>query len=266
MKTKFKVRIVALTAALLMLLSAFCSFGIVAAHAGEVSDEDNKNYVFPETTPDGELNTDSSYTSLYYFSNYIESEEYYNNGFIGQYIKQNPYLESSEMHYWGYPVTTRGFWNEMEEYYRGGGNAIENALIIFEVRGEIDWKLGIYNGTEEQSEIDGRYEKSIYYPLMKEMFSNWKSLGCKIAFICATDEVWFENNYDEFLDYVDIHINIDAMTTFAYSTAKDILEQDYRNSTIVFDGIMSQDWFFKDLFAPYLAFWSGWMAGSLLSL
>ena len=74
MKTKFKVRIVALTAALLMLLSAFCSFGILSARAGEVSDSENANYVFPEPTPEDERNPDSSYTSLYYFSDYSESE------------------------------------------------------------------------------------------------------------------------------------------------------------------------------------------------
>lgn len=253
MKTKFKVRIVALTAALLMLLSAFCSFGIVAAHAGEVSDEDNKNYVFPEPTPDGELNTDSGLTSLYYFTNYSESKFPIYDDYISSLIEQNPYIEFSEFNEWSYLNSTEGFWKEMEEYYYGRGKTIENALIIFEVRGEIDWKLGIYNGTEEQSEIDGRYEKSIYYPLMKEMFSNWKSLGCKIAFICETDEVWFENNYDEFLDYVDIHINLDILTSFAYSVADIILSQNFLGSVLVLDSHLSS-WFKEDYLIPYLAF------------
>ena len=141
----------------------------------------------------------------------------------------------------------------MKEYYDWGGDTISNALIIFEVREKLDWKLGVYNGTEEQSEIDNRYENS-NYSLMKTMFSHWKENSCKIAFICETDEVWFENNYDEFLDYVDIHINLDNLTSFAYSTAKEIMSRPHENATVILDNVMSQDWFFVDLFAPYLAF------------
>ena len=252
MKTNFKLKAVALISALLMLLSAFCSFGILSARAGEVSDEENANYVFPEPTPDDELNPDSSYTSLYYFSNYFDSQISIYGDILSSLINQSPYLESSEMHYWGYPNTTRGFWEEMGEYYYGGGDTISNALIIFEVRGELDWKLGVYNGTEEQAEIDYRYENS-KYPLMKTMFSKWKENSCKIAFICETDEVWFENNYDEFLDYVDIHINLDMLTSFAYSVADEILSRPYEDATVVFDSVMSQDWFIDDYFLPYLA-------------
>lgn len=37
--------------------------------------------------------------------------------------------------------------------------------------------------------------------------------GCKIMFICGTDETKFVYE-NEFLEYVDIHINTDTLTTF----------------------------------------------------
>lgn len=40
--------------------------------------------------------------------------------------------------------------------------------------------------------------------------------GCKIMFICGTDETKFVYE-NEFLEYVDIHINTDTLTTFLES-------------------------------------------------
>ncbi len=262
MKTKFKVRIVALTAALLMLLSAFCSFGIVAAHASYVSDEEMADYVFPELTPDEELNLDTNFTSLYYFSDYSESEEYYNNGFIGQYIRQNPYLESSEMHYWGYPNTILGFWDEMNSYYFSEGYLIENALIIFEVRNSNELQF-----VENETQIPDYWNTKFGY--MEQLFSTWKNQGCKIAFIDGLDEIRYElTGFNEFLQYVDIHINIDHVTTYGYSIVDELTNSFTElldRQIVIFDDALPEKWsiyqllvtYFVMMADPYLTIYEG---------
>lgn len=48
---------------------------------------------------------------------------------------------------------------------------------------------------------------------LSDIFEMWDGMGCKIMFLCGTDEnLFFQHN--DFLQFVDIHINIDMLTQF----------------------------------------------------
>ncbi len=54
---------------------------------------------------------------------------------------------------------------------------------------------------------------TVFFNLLSSLFYEMKSNGCKIMFVCGTEEALFENCTD-FLDYVDIHVNTDIFSMF----------------------------------------------------
>lgn len=228
MKTNFKLKAVALISALLMLLSAFCSFGILSARASYISEEDQQNYVFPESNWGNVFNADENLTSFYYFSDHAYSSTAYYSGYIMQCINANPYIENSELKYW-----SNSFWDEMKAYFDNyGGQNISNALIVFEARESFVYSYSMPNDPLPLYEDTN-------FGLMDRMFNTWQNNGCKIMFLDGLDEVCYKkNNFNEFLQYVDIHINLDLLTTFINTVFDGIAEKTQgvmNNIAVVFD-------------------------------
>lgn len=88
------------------------------------------------------------------------------------------------------------------EYYNRGDFFVSNSYVIFEMR----------NGFPTPAEKNGTKITDI----LSDVFSYMEYYGCKIMFICGTDETKFVYE-NEFLEYVDIHINTDTLTTFLES-------------------------------------------------
>lgn len=240
-KTKFLATLLALS---LFLLSLLGLGGVLTAHALSGPYED---YEFPGYDPGFTANPDENLTSLYYFSDYAGSRQYFNGGFVGEYLGENPNITDSALYCW-----ETDFWENFMLRYSNELCNIQNAIIIFEVRSSLPFEYGVFNGKEQEWE---KYEKfeGTEYEALKNVFSLWQDSGCKIMLINGTDEVWFETYGDEFLDFVDIHINIDLMTTFTYSTVCDMIENHgIYGAAIIFDSFSSQDWFFRGFFLPYV--------------
>ncbi|MCM1259903.1 MAG: hypothetical protein NC182_03075 [Prevotella sp.] len=169
--------------------------------------------------------SNDDYTSLYYYSNNLNSD----NDYLG-YIRQ-------EASYYG--ITQNNIHTFISDYetfeklllslYSTGITGISNAIIIF------DMSDGFYQGTI-----------SLYFTdLLCEIFSDMKENNCKIMFICGTEEIRFstpgdeydsEYNANRFLDYVDIHVNVDSFHPFYMSMIADIEDQTGgANFTIIFE-------------------------------
>lgn len=101
-------------------------------------------------------------------------------------------------------------------------------------------------------------------------FRNLKNDDCQILFICGTDETRLMNpdNEDDaknqFLQYVDFHVNTDMITTFLYNIFNRV-EEDIgvypTNVVYILDSFFAQGlnltvdfsgWFFTTYFVPYL--------------
>ncbi len=193
-------------------------------------------------------------TSLYYFSDYSGSEEYFDNGFLRDYINWNPYITDAHLYYSGnYNGDYIPFWEMIGMMMAYGDMDIENAFIIFEVRGSLSKEPGIFTAPVTDEQIYEHYENSVY-PTLEYLFAMWKGKGCKIMFISGTDEVWYEQDpMNKFLDYADIHINTDLLTTFTYSLVQiSCTMYDFAEGVMILDGTMSQDWFFRKFLLPYI--------------
>lgn len=195
-------------------------------------------------------------TSLYYFSDYSGSEEYFDNGFLRDYINWNPYITDAHLYYSGnYNGDYIPFWEMIGMMMAYGDMDIENAFIIFEVRGSLSIEPGIFSATDTNDQVYEHYENSVY-PTLEYLFAMWKGEGCKIMFISGTDEVWYEQDpMNKFLEYADIHINTDLLTTFTYSLVQiSCTQHDFAEGVMILDGTMSQDWFFRKFLLPYIVF------------
>ena len=247
MKTKTKLfSLVAILAAFLMFFASMMTLGVaLRAHADQYDE-----WKFPAfvSDKDYETNIDESLTSLYYFSDYYESQDYFDSGFVRQYINWNTNVTYSELIY-----NEDDFWLYTKSYISTIDPALENAFVIFEVRNSMPWKDGIFYDTDTEEVKIGKSAKTIY-PFLADYFASWKANNCKIMFISGKDEAWFEY-YNEFLDYVDIHINFDVLTEFAYTVACEMVEsENLQGASMIFDNVMAQDEFLVDYFIPYLYF------------
>lgn len=84
-------------------------------------------------------------------------------------------------------------------------NIADNSYVIFEMS----------DGLSEKT--DPVPVQSYFTDVLEDIFSYLKETkSCQIAFVCDTDETRF-SNYNDFLDYVDLHINTDLRTVFVYS-------------------------------------------------
>lgn len=214
MKTKTK--LFSLLVALLMFLVSIAGLGIALNAKADFY----KDYKFPEPVPDSEYvaNPDENLTSLYYFSDCYWSEDYFNNGFVRQLIDRNPNITSSELYYCGdnylHISTLWGgnFWGMIDRLAGDLFPVIENAFIIFEVRQEFPTEIIKYG------EEDCIVEPALFYQKLYDIFEQFQENGCKVMFISGTDEVRYaKNDYNAFLDFVDIHIDVDYWTTYLFS-------------------------------------------------
>lgn len=239
MKTKAKTKLYALLLAVALLFaSLFGLGGVLRAHASD-------------GLPSGD---DLEYTSLYYISDYAGSGACFNNGYLRTYINSKSSITKAERYY-GEP---RDFWAVVEYFYNAVVNEIGNAYIIFEVRDSMPTELVLPDNAD-----DG-YTTDQIFQLMNDMFSELKGSGCKIMFICGTDESRFNCDGKElpykrnnFLRYVDIHVNSDLRTMYHYTAIKrmeGILGDSWGNTTIVLDTSIGDSWwFYKELILYFIS-------------
>lgn len=101
--------------------------------------------------------------------------------------------------------------------------------------------------------------------LLTALFSFLKQNNCEIMFICGTDESRFRrNDFNAFLDYVDIHVNTDIWQLFIsnvfYLASDESLEDPFYGTTLILDATFSMDehidwdrhWFIREYLRTYL--------------
>lgn len=175
-------------ALLLALFIAFMLAWCMPWHSGARADESESHVC-----------TSDCYTDIYYFSDSSESAAYgsmFLNAIVAAY--GNKHTVFNGYHYYNTDS------NEFSiEFIAGQGFLeIENSLIIYEQRRRFYRQVDDGN---PQVQLDFLYNA----------FSVLKGSNCKIMFICGTDEEFFaENDNNELLDYVDIHVNIDMFSYF----------------------------------------------------
>ncbi len=99
---------------------------------------------------------------------------------------------------------------------------------------------------------------------MLEVFSAFKSNGCEIMLILGVDEMRLQT-CNEFLDYVDFHVNTDAVFIFVNNLVRVIEEfmaenapeesKEFENYSVCINSLADpdvMDWAMKDLIIPYL--------------
>lgn len=83
--------------------------------------------------------------------------------------------------------------------------------------------------------------------LLTALFSFLKQNNCEIMFICGTDEMCFRvNDYNSFLDYVDIHVNTDIWQLFivnVFYIASEACSAEYQfyDTTFILDASLSKN-------------------------
>ena len=142
---------------------------------------------------------------------------------------------------------------QLEDYYDSSAyTTLQNDYVVFELADAI------------VSQIDNpNNDYDLLTDLLLEMFSTMKENGCQIMFICGKDEAMFLN-HNEFLDYVDIHINTDILDIFIMNVFYRMVqandgEMKLENCTFFLDANFSQNiqqgyknsWFFYAYFIPY---------------
>lgn len=151
---------------------------------------------------------ENRYEKLYYFSDYAESTSFGNNVIVPILTVYGLTANDLELHYWsnGEIDVANRFWAQFKRYMSDNVNQIQNAFVIVEIR----------SGFEKHPD-NGWYE--LQTPYLKDVFETLKAHDCKIMFISGTDECRYSLNggYNEFLDYVDIHICNDLMPDFIYN-------------------------------------------------
>lgn len=142
---------------------------------------------------------------------------------------------------------------QLKDYYDSGDyGALQNDYVVFELADVIVSQID-----------DPNNDYDLLTDWLEVMFSTMKENGCQIMFICGTDEAMFLNHND-FLDYVDIHINTDTLNTFIMNIFYRLVEANdgemkLENCTFFLDVNFSQNilqgyknsWFFYIYFIPY---------------
>lgn len=238
---KIKTKFLSLLFALFMFLVSITTFGVaVTANAGETMPMS----IVPED-PDVPYDPDrNERTSLYYFSDYYESKDYFETGYVRNYMSLNPNITHSELFYYA----PENFWGMI--YHLVGELDIENAFVIFEVRYSFSQKI-IATDDEREEYTDWYMPFGFLYDLFYELHEN---KNCKIMFICGTDEVRFED-YNAFLEFVDIHINLDMSTLYHYTAIESmeaVCGDNWGGTTIVIDVSIGDSWSFYKTLILYL--------------
>ncbi len=179
-------------------------------------------------------------TTLYYFSDSPHAATYRTN------LLNAGYVTDCNLYYYG----TNDFETQIKDLKTVGTfSAISNSYVIFEMS----------KGLSHDKKYPGH---PIFTDCLKNIFSEMKSNGCSIMFICATSEALYYD-HNEFLDYVDIHISCPVFDTFVLSIFKALNDrtscEKLQNCTILLDDYFSNGisngyknaWFFYNYFIPY---------------
>ena len=183
---------------------------------------------YPEPDPEPPHECDEwCYTDILYFSDAYISESYltwFLNDIVDEY--RDCHTVFNDFHY--FYTNSSSFNSELSEEV-GGYSAIKNSLIIYEQRERFDKQVMLWEGYDPQRQTEA----------LKDLFSMWKEANCQIMFICGTDEEFFcDYDNNEFLDYVDIHVNIDLFSYFTDTFFQMYRENGYP-STIILDRSLS---------------------------
>lgn len=196
---------------------------------------------------------DSPKTKVYYITDYAGSDE------IEQEIISQTSLTSN-------PLTVErlyfsredGFLNLLMQYYNNtllgceSWENIRNAYILFEIRTPILKQV-----------VPEDADEPVLTEILYNMFAKMKENNCKIMFINGTDETLF-GEYTDFLDKVDIHVNINILHLFIASIFQRIIDtcntEKWHDVTFIFSQNLSFDiksgfkrcWFFNDYFIAYI--------------
>ncbi len=176
--------------------------------------------------------SEPTYEHMYYFSDYYDAERIFNQVFVDEleYV-ENFHLEQIDV-------------SNIVNYLDNFSCTVEDdSLVVFELRNML----------------------TDYGVRLKDIFEDMYSKNCRIMFINGMEEVrmldWNMNLYDcpytEFLDYVDIHINLDIFTVFV-DTILEKAETDGQisNTTFILDGtLVYRDLLENFYFPDYINDW-----------
>ena len=187
---------------------------------------------------------DDPYEKLYYFSDYDQCLNF-RNGVLYSYIG-NSGLTAADvvLNYWPYVSETNNFWTQFSSFILTTQlTQLGKSFIIFEIRD------GFRKGIAPDS-VAGDIA------LLEDMFSTLKGQGCRIMFICGTDETIL-NEYYDFLLFVDIHIKTDIITSYVDNALR-IMEATFQEEYVSSCAILlnsNASSIIEEYLIPYFRYW-----------
>lgn len=193
---------------------------------------------------DAAAQTFSDYSKVYYFTDRADGEDYLDDVIIPAASSEGIFSDSVFFYDWSGSYTS--FSTNLHSYVDAENhNNVFDALVIFDVQ-----KLTEPGGDFSYAPAD-----------MLEVFSAFKSNGCEIMLILGVDEMRLQT-CNEFLDYVDFHVNTDTVFLFVNNLVRMIEEfmlentsEDFENYSVCINSLADpdvMDWVMVDLIIPYL--------------
>lgn len=246
-KTNIKLRIAAVAATVIALLIGLLVTMPRGVRADEWGDGEQEGWQvdLPNDFYDHVCNQyeeEQCYESIYYFTDNAESELYINL-FMREMVDIYSQMHTVFNGFYWYDLESKGtqsdddyvparFGSSMYDFYDyelwGGAHdysSLYNSLVIFETRKLFPIQVPTVSG----------YVVTDY---LEQIFKVLHNNGCKIMFVCGTDEHLYESyGHNSFLDYVDIHVNTDIYSYFMNT----ILNSLALDGTVIFlDSDLSQ--------------------------
>lgn len=173
---------------------------------------------------------ENTYESLYYVSSSALSSGYYNNVILPVAMQYNIPPENAHLRYY-----QSNFFKNAVNYLTSENPS--DSLIIFEMRQKFPTSPFYNYQTIREMTIETEIpqEQREYLSLL-ELFGNLKQRGCKIMFVCESDEAYFADhtfeqndamNLNRFLDYVDIFVDLDTFYLFIENVLLDAMDACY---------------------------------------
>ncbi|WP_251182528.1 hypothetical protein [Anaerocaecibacter muris] len=249
-KTNIKLRIAAVAATVIALLIGLLVTMPRGVRADEWDDGEQEGWQvdLPNDFYDHVCNQyeeEQCYESIYYFTDNAESELYVNL-FMREMVDIYSQMHTVFNGFYWYDLESKGtqsdddyvparFGSSMYDFYDyelwGGAHdysSLYNSLVIFETR-----KLFPIQVPDNIGYVVTDYLEQIF----KVLHNN----GCKIMFVCGTDEHLYESyGHNSFLDYVDIHVNTDIYSYFMNTVFSHFKDYGVDNSVIILDSDLSQ--------------------------
>ena len=110
--------------------------------------------------------------------------------------------------------------------------SISNAYVIFEIQ-------------KRFTRVDTAVNEPELPAMLNTIFSTLQENNCRIMFISGTDEALYAPDYNYFLEYVDVHVNVDIwytfMSTIFYKAYLENGQQSLHNITFILDRNLSNE-------------------------